>query len=100
MNAVDSETNELFYTTLEPTASRVIAHAFFAELREKHDVDDVPGNRSSVKHVFREIKRRITSFLDCFSDAEVDTDDDRLRLTTADTSCVEYETAVPSTVVY
>ena len=38
--AVDSETNEVLHTTLEPTTNRVIAHAFFAELREKHHVDD------------------------------------------------------------
>lgn len=38
--AVDHETNELLYTKLEQTTNKVIAHAFFAELREKHDVDD------------------------------------------------------------
>jgi len=43
--AVDPETNELLHTKLEPTTNKVIAHAFFAELREKHDVDDVPRNR-------------------------------------------------------
>jgi transposase-like protein len=42
--AVDPETNELLHTTLEPTTNKVIAHAFFAELREKHDVDDVLRN--------------------------------------------------------
>ena len=36
--AVDPETNELLYTKLEPTTNKVIAYAFFAELREKHDV--------------------------------------------------------------
>ena len=36
--AVNPETNELLYTKLEPTTNKVIAHAFFAELREKHDV--------------------------------------------------------------
>ena len=38
--AVDPETNELLHITLEPTTNNVIAHAFFAEIREKHDVDD------------------------------------------------------------
>lgn len=42
--AVDPETNELLHTTLEPTTNKVIAHAFFAEFREKHDVSDVPRN--------------------------------------------------------
>ena len=43
--AVDPETNELLHTKLEPTRTNVLAHAFFAELREKHDVDDVPRNQ-------------------------------------------------------
>jgi len=121
--AVDSETDELLHTTIEPTANKGIAHAFFAELREKHDVDDVPrirrfllyeqdaqrrvdavflidgshslknacrrhsldfryeryGNRNSVERVFREIKRRTTSFSNCFSNAEADTADNWLR---------------------
>ena len=108
--AVDPETNELLHTTLEPTTNEGIAHAFFAELREKHDINDVPrnfrflvceqdaqrlvnavfliddshslkdacrrhsldftyerhGNRNSVERVFREIKRRTTSFSNCF----------------------------------
>ncbi|SEP31087.1 Transposase (or an inactivated derivative), partial [Halorientalis persicus] len=38
--AVDPDTNELLHTKLEPTRTNVIARAFFAELREKHDVDD------------------------------------------------------------
>jgi transposase-like protein len=36
--AVDPETNEVLHTKLEPTRTNVLAHAFFAELREKHDV--------------------------------------------------------------
>ena len=43
--AVDPGTNELLHTTLEPTTNKDIAHAFFAELREKHDVSDVPRDR-------------------------------------------------------
>jgi len=38
--AVDPGTSEVLHTTLEPTTNKVIAHAFFAELREKHNVDD------------------------------------------------------------
>ena len=38
--AVDPETNELLHTTLEPTTNTMMAHAFVAELREKHDVED------------------------------------------------------------
>ena len=42
--AVNHETNELLHTTLEPTTYKDIAHAFFAELREKHDASDIPRN--------------------------------------------------------
>ena len=34
--AVDPEANGLLHTKLEPTRTNVLAHAFFAELREKH----------------------------------------------------------------
>ena len=102
--AVNPGTNKLLHTTLEPTTNKVIAHAFFAELCEKHDVDDAAflidgshslkdacrrhsldfryekhGNRNSVERVFREIKRRTTSFSNCFSNVETDTADDWLR---------------------
>jgi len=102
--AVDPETNELLHTRLEPTTNSVLSQMFFAELREKHDVDDAMflidgshslkdacrrhsldfryekhGNRNSVERVFREIKRRTTSFSNCFSNAEADTADEWLR---------------------
>ncbi|WP_257627697.1 IS6 family transposase [Haloplanus salinarum] len=102
--AVDPETNELLHTRLEPTRNNVIAHSFFRELREKHDVDDAVflvdgakplndacrrhgldfryerhGNRNSVERVFREVKRRTTSFSNCFSNAEAETANEWLR---------------------
>jgi transposase-like protein len=102
--AVDPETNELLCTRLEPTTNSVLAQTFFAELCEKHDVDDAVilidgshslkdacrrrgldfryekhGNRNSVERVFREIKRRTTSFSNCFSNAKAETADDWLR---------------------
>jgi putative transposase len=102
--AVDPDSNELLYTKLEPTRTNAIAHAFFAELREKHDVDDAVflvdgatplkdacsrhgldfkyqkhGNRNSVERVFREVKRRTSSFSNCFSHVDPDTADDWLR---------------------
>ena len=102
--AVDPETNKLLYTKLEPTTNKVIAHAFFAELSEKHDVDNAVflidgshslkdacsrhgfdfryeryGNRNSAERVFREVKRRTSSFSNCFSNAEAETADDWLR---------------------
>jgi len=102
--AVDSETNELLHTALEPTTNKVIAHTFFTELREKHDLDDAVflidgshslkdacrrhsldyryerhGNRNSVERIFRETKRRTTSISNFFSNAEADTADNWLR---------------------
>ena len=102
--AVDPETNKLLHTKLEPTRTNVIAYSFFRELREKHDVDDAVflvdgatplndacrrhgldfryerhGNRNSVERVFREVKRRTTSFSNCFSNAEAETANEWLR---------------------
>ena len=102
--AVDPDTNELLHTKLEPVRTNALAHAFFAELREKHDVDDAVflvdgaaplkdacqrhgldfryerhGNRNSVERVFREVKRRTSSFSNCFSNAQRDTADEWLR---------------------
>src|SRR6056297_2591750 len=102
--AVDPQTNELLYTTLEPTTTKVLAHSFLTELSEKHDVSDAVflvdgshslqdacqrhgfdfryekhGNRNAVERVFREIKRRTLCFSNCFSNAEPKTADDWLR---------------------
>jgi putative transposase len=102
--AVDPATNELLHTTLAPTRTNVIARTFFAELREKHDVDEAVflvdgshsvqhacrrhgvdcryerhGNRNSVERVFREVKRRTSSFSNCFSNASAETADEWLR---------------------
>jgi len=102
--AVDPDTNELLHTKLDPTRNNALAHAFFAELREKHDVDDAlflvdgatplkdacsrhsldfryqkHGNRNSVERVFREVKRRTSSFSNCFSHVDPDTADNWLR---------------------
>ncbi|WP_394743428.1 IS6 family transposase [Natronococcus roseus] len=102
--AVDPESNELLHTQLEPTRTKVIASSFIAELREKHDVDDAVflvdgdkalnyacqrhdldfryerhGNRNSVERVFREVKRRTSSFSNCFSNAYAETADEWLR---------------------
>ena len=85
--AVDSKMNELLHTQLERTTNSVLAQQFLAELREKNDVDDalflIDGShslndacsrhgldlrvkhhrdRNSVGRVFREVKRRTSSF--------------------------------------
>ncbi|ELY58293.1 hypothetical protein C493_06949 [Natronolimnohabitans innermongolicus JCM 12255] len=39
-DAVDPEMGDLLHTKLEPTTNNILAHAFFAELHEKHDVSD------------------------------------------------------------
>ncbi|WP_138006491.1 IS6 family transposase [Halalkalirubrum salinum] len=102
--AVDTETNELLHTKLEPTTTKVLAHSFLTELSEKHDVSDAVflvdgshslqdacqrngfdfryekhGNRNSVERIFREIKRRTICFSNCFSNAEAETADDWIR---------------------
>jgi transposase-like protein len=80
--AVDPDTNESLHTKLEPVRTNVFAHAFFTDVREKHNVDDAVflvdgatplhdacsrhgldfrderhGNRTSVERVFRKVKR-------------------------------------------
>jgi transposase-like protein len=102
--AVDPETNELLHTQLEPTTNSVLARQFLAQLREKHDVDDAAflidgsfslknacarhgldlrverhGDRNNAERVFREVKRRTSSFSNCFSNAAADTADDWLK---------------------
>ena len=65
--AVDPESNELLHTKLEPVRTNVFAHAFFAELREKHDVDDVPRN---VLRFWCANETRCVSLTPCFSSME------------------------------
>jgi len=102
--AVDPETNDLLHTQLEPTTNNALADRFFADLRAKHDIDNATilvdgsaslqracrkhdldfryerhGNRNSVERVFREIKRRTTSFSNCFSNVKAETADEWLR---------------------
>ncbi|PHQ39030.1 IS6 family transposase, partial [Halorubrum persicum] len=102
--AVDPDSNDLLHTTLEATRTNVIADQVFAELREKHDVDDatvlvdgaVPlhracekhgldfryerhGNRNRAERVFCEIKRRTIYFSNCLSNANAETAHEWLR---------------------
>jgi transposase-like protein len=102
--AVDPDSNDLLHTRLEPTTNSAFAKSFFAELREKHAVEDAEflidgsaslaagcdryglsyhyekhGNRNSVERVFREIKRRAIAFSTCFSNATRQTADEWLR---------------------
>ena len=102
--AVDPETNKLLHTQLEPTTNSVLAQQFLASLREKHDVDDAVflidgshslknacsrhildlrverhGDCNSAECVFREVKRRTSSFSNYFSNAQAETADEWLR---------------------
>ncbi len=102
--AVDPETNELLHTMLEPTTNTVLAQSFLTALAEKHDVAEAVflvdgshslqhacrrhgfdvryechGNRNSVERIFREIKRRTSSFSNCFSNAKAETANEWLR---------------------
>ena len=101
--AVDPETNNLLHTRLETTTSNSLVDRFFADIRDKHDIDDATvlvdgsaslqracrkhdldfryerhGNRNSVERVFRKIKRRTISFSKSFSNAKEETADEWL----------------------
>ena len=102
--AVDPESNDLLHTKLEPARNNAFADLFFAELCEKHDVDDAiflvdgaaslqrtcrkhdldfryerHGNRNNVERIFRDVKRRTICFSNCFSNPEAETADEWLR---------------------
>ncbi|MFC4248741.1 IS6 family transposase [Natribaculum luteum] len=93
--AVDPKSNELLHIRLFSTTTTVLTEIFLRELSEKHDVKDAVflvdgathlqtalrrrglrfryekhGNRNVVERVFREVKRRTSSFPNCFSHAD------------------------------
>jgi putative transposase len=93
--AVDPETNHVLHVRLYPRRTTAITEMFLAELKRKHDVeqaeflvDGAPwlqtacerhglrfrhvthGNRNSVERVYREVKRRTSSFSNTFSHAD------------------------------
>ena len=90
--AVDPEKNDILHLRLFTTTTTALTEHFLQELREKHDVENAVflvdgakhlhaalhrvglrfqyerrGNRNSVERVFREVKRRTSSFSNCFS---------------------------------
>ncbi|WP_096391572.1 IS6 family transposase [Halopenitus persicus] len=96
--AVDPSTNHFLHIRLFSTYTTAVTEIFLRELREKHDVDDTlflvddadwlqtalqrhgldfryerHGNRNSVERIFREIKRRTSSFSNCFSHVDPST---------------------------
>ncbi|WP_211312042.1 IS6 family transposase [Halarchaeum salinum] len=96
--AVNPETNEFLHLRLFTTTTTALTQQFLRELREKHDVEDTVflvdhaqhlaaglqraslrfqtvrhGNRNAVERVFREIKRRTSSFSNSFSHVNPET---------------------------
>jgi putative transposase len=102
--AVNPDTNKILHLRLFTTTTTALTERFLQELREKHDVDDAVflvdgakhlqtalqraglrfqyerrGNRNSVERVFREVKRRTSSFSNCFSHVEPETAENWLQ---------------------
>jgi len=96
--AVDPETNKFLHLRLFTTTTTALTQRFLHELREKHDVENAEflvdyaqhlaaalrrsalrfqtvrhGNRNSVERIFREIKRRTSSFSNSFSHVDPST---------------------------
>ncbi|WP_226483336.1 IS6 family transposase [Natrinema amylolyticum] len=96
--AVDPETNKILHMRLYSTTTTALTERFLQELTEKHDIDDAVflvdgakhlqtalrrsglrfryekhGNRNAAERIFREIKRRTSSFSNCFSHAQPST---------------------------
>ncbi|WP_188884577.1 IS6 family transposase [Halarchaeum grantii] len=96
--AVEPETNEFLHLRLFTTTTTALTQKFLRELREKHDVKDAVflvdsaqhlatalhreglrfqtvrhGNRNAIERVFREIKRRTSSFSNSFSHVNPET---------------------------
>ena len=93
--AVDPETNEILHSRLFPTRTTELTVLFLRELKRKQSVEQATflidnaqhlktalarlglrfrmthhGNRNSVERVFREVKRRTSSFSNTFSHAD------------------------------
>ena len=102
--AADPETNELLHLRLFSTTTTALTEIFLRELRQKHDVETAVflvdganhlqaalhraglrfqterhGNRNAVERIFREVKRRTSSFSNCFSHVEPDTAENWLQ---------------------
>ncbi|WP_181686288.1 IS6 family transposase [Halorhabdus salina] len=102
--AADPKTNELLHIQLYSTTTTALTEMFLQELREKHDVDNAvflvdgaqhlqtalqrvglrfqverSGNRNSVERIFREVKRRTSSFSNCFRHVEPETAENWLQ---------------------
>jgi putative transposase len=96
--AANPETNEILHLRLFSTTTTALTEIFLKELRQKHDVETAVflvdgakhlqaalqraglrfqterhGNRNAIERIFREVKRRTSSFSNCFSHVEPST---------------------------
>ena len=96
--AADPETNDLLHLRLFSTTTTALTEIFLRELRQKHEVESAVflvdgaqhlqtalaraglrfhterhGNRNAIERIFRELKRRTSSFSNCFSHVEPET---------------------------
>jgi putative transposase len=102
--AADPATNDLLHVRLFSTTTTALTEIFLRELRQKHDVETAVflvdgaqhlqtalqrsglrfqisrhGNRNAVERIFRELKRRTSSFSNCFSHVEPETAENWLQ---------------------
>ena len=102
--AADPATNDLLHVRLFSTTTTGLTEIFLRELRQKHDVESAVflvdgakhlqtalsraglrfqihhhGNRNAVERIFRELKRRTSSFSNCFSHVEPETAENWLQ---------------------
>ena len=102
--AANPQTNQLLHLRLFSTTTTALTEIFLTELREKHDVESAVflvdgakhlqtalqrsglrfqterhGNRNAIERLFREVKRRTSSFSNCFSHVEPETAENWLQ---------------------
>jgi putative transposase len=102
--AADPDTNDLLHLRLFSTTTTALTETFLRELRQKHDVESAVflvdgaqhlqtalaraglrfqternGNRNAIERIFRELKRRTSSFSNCFSHVEPQTAENWLQ---------------------
>ena len=102
--AADPQTNQLLHLRLFSTTTTALTEIFLRELQQKHDVETAVflvdgaqhlqtalqrtglqfqirrhGNRNAVERIFRELKRRTSSFSNCFSHVEPETAENWLQ---------------------
>ncbi|WP_058994972.1 IS6 family transposase [Haloarcula sp. CBA1127] len=102
--AADPQSNELLHVRLFATTTTTLTEIFLRELRQKHDVETAVflvdgaqhlqtalqrtglrfqmcrhGNRNAVERIFRELKRRTSSFSNSFSHVDPETAENWLQ---------------------